>query len=453
MATSSMQASLITDTAVSTNGQDPKPLPEVKTSAAMPTDRALGGTERQARQIGFRMTVIAFLAQNAMSGLVIGSFGQLVTTFEARFHVARSVSTLGVPLVLLPLGLLAPLIGVLLRRVSIRTMMLAGAVLSLSGFALLALANTMATILWAYGLLLGPGYALLGSVLPSALVSNWFVYGRGRALGIVNMPLMLSVVPPVSSWLLMNFGLRATYASMAVAMLCLLPALFFVVDKPEQLGLRPVGMVEPASSAPVQTITYGRLIREPAYWAVAISGCILSGGAIIIVTHIAPMAVGWGISPARASLLVAAVGGVGMLGSPLFGRLADRLGGTSALALNAGAQAILFALLIAHPSFMLLLAVAAGLGLTIGGTNASVGTALSEDFGPENFGHTYGLYVFVNLPFMVGLAPLAGYLFVVTGSYAVPLGGQVAALCVVAAIGVVSRKNKSRSRVRTATIT
>jgi MFS family permease len=397
------------------------------------------------------MTGVAFLAQNAMSGLVIGSFGPLVTTFEARFHVGRSVSTLGVPLVLLSLGLLAPVIGLLLRHLAIRTMMVAGAVLCLAGFALLALASNMTTILWAYGLLLGPGYALLGSMLPSALVSNWFVSGRGRALGIVNMPLMVGIVPIVASWLLRNFGLSATYAAMAAAMLCLLPALFLVVDKPEQRGLRPVGAVAPVGPAPKQTMTYGRLIREPAYWAVALSGCILAGGAIMIVTHIAPMAIGWGINPARAALLVAAIGGIGALGSPLFGWLADKLGGTSALALNAGTQAILFTLLLTHPSFILLLAIAAGLGLTTGGMNAAVSTALSERFGPENFGHTYGLFVFVNLPFIVGLAPLAGYLFVVTGSYAVPFGGQVAALCVVAAMGAILYKNASRKHVRTAT--
>jgi MFS family permease len=186
---------------------------------------------------------------------------------------------------------------------------------------------------------------------------------------------------------------------------------------------------------------------------VVISGCIMSGGSMMIVTHIAAMAVGWGVDPARASLLVAAVGGVGMVGSPLFGRLADKIGGTSALALSAAAQAVLFALLITHPPFPLLLAIAAGLGLAIGGTNATVGTAFSEGFGAGNFGHTYGLFVFVNLPFIVGVAPLAGYLFVLTGSYALPFAGQAAALCVVTAIGVVSHRNRSARRAKAAATT
>jgi MFS family permease len=102
---------------------------------------------------------------------------------------------------------------------------------------------------------------------------------------------------------------------------------------------------------------------------------------------------------------------------------------------------------------MLLLTIAAGLGLTTGGMNAAVSTALSESFGAENFGHTYGLFVFVNLPFIVGLAPLAGYLFVLTGSYAAPFGGQVAALCVVAAMGAILHRNAAKKRMLTATLT
>jgi MFS family permease len=395
--------------------------------------------ERSASSRGWRMTFLAWLAQNMAIGLTFGVYGTLITSFEHIYGVNRSVSTLGISLVLLAFALVGPVAGSLLHRISIKTAMITGACLSAAGYALVSSVSSMTSVLLCYGLLIGPGAALLGGMLPSALVSNWFETGRGRALGIVNMPLLVAIAPLASSWILKQWGLSAVFIVLAILMLCLIPILFLIIDHPDKKGLLPVGsQVRESGSAehPKHAlIGYRSLVRRPIYWGIVLLGCIMAAGGTVMSIHIVPMAVGLGIDPANAALLLASIGGLGILGSPLFGMITDRFGGIAALSLNAMLQALLWSVLLAQPSFPVLLLVSCGLGLTAGGMIASLSSTFSEYFGTANFGRAYGLFALCSLPFTVGALVLAGYLFSTQGSYQSPLGGQIVAFVLVATIG------------------
>jgi MFS family permease len=275
--------------------------------------------------------------------------------------------------------------------------------------------------------------------LPSALVSNWFETGRGRALGIVNMPVLVAIAPVASSWILKQWGFSAVYAVLAGLMLCLIPVLFFIIDHPDKKGLLPVGSHEWTSGSVEQPkhelIGYGSLVRRPIYWGIVLLGCVMAAGGTVMSIHIVPMAVGLGVDPGRAALLLASIGGLGILGSPLFGMITDRFGGVAALSLNAMLQALLWSVMLVQPSFPVMLLVSCGLGLTAGGMIASLSSTFSEYFGTANFGRAYGLFAFCSLPFIVGAPVLAGYLFSTQGSYQSPFGGQIAAFILVATLG------------------
>jgi MFS family permease len=385
------------------------------------------------------MTFLAWLAQNAAIGLTFGVYGTLITSFERIYGVNRSVSTLGISLVLLAFALVGPVAGSLLHRFSIKTAMIAGACLSAIGYGLVSSATSMTSVLICYGLLIGPGAALLGGMLPSALVSNWYEAGRGRALGIVNMPLLVAVAPVASSWILVQWGLATVFVALAIMMLCLIPLLFLIIDHPDKKGLLPVGSRDhdrgSAQEAKPALLNYGSLVRTPIYLGIVLLGCVLAAGGSTMGVHIVPMAVGLGIDPGQAALLLASIGALGVLGSPLFGMITDRFGGIAALSLNAILQALLWSVLLVQPSFPVLLLVSSGLGLTAGGMIASLNSTFSEYFGPANFGRAYGLFALIGLPFTVGAPVLAGYLFATLGSYQVPLGGQIIAFMLVAALG------------------
>ena len=73
---------------------------------------------------------------------------------------------------------------------------------------------------------------LLGTMLPPTLVTRWYQVNRGRALGIVTMPLLSAGISPLVALVLTKYGLTAAYMMLAGLMLLLLPALLFVIDYP-----------------------------------------------------------------------------------------------------------------------------------------------------------------------------------------------------------------------------
>jgi MFS family permease len=395
--------------------------------------------ELDASSLGWRMTFLAWLAQNMAIGLTFGVYGTLITSFERIYGVNRSVSTLGISLVLLAFALVGPVAGSLLHRISIKAAMITGACFSATGYGLVSSATSMTSVLLCYGLLIGPGAALLGGMLPSALVSNWFETGRGRALGIVNMPLLVAVAPVASSWILQQWGLATIFAVLAGLMLCLIPVLFLVIDHPDKKGLLPVGSHESDSASVRQPkhalVGYGSLVRRPIYWGIVLLGCVMAAGGTVMSIHIVPMAVGLGVDPGRAALLLASIGGLGILGSPLFGMITDRFGGVAALSFNAMLQAVLWSVMLVQPTFPVLLLITCGLGLTAGGMIASLSSTFSEYFGVSNFGRAYGMFALCSLPFTVGAPVLAGYLFSTQGSYQAAFGGQIVMFVMVAALG------------------
>jgi MFS family permease len=413
-----------------------------------PVGQALTAADHNARASGWRMTFLAWLSQNMAIGLTFGVYGTLITSFERTYGVNRSISTLGISLVLLAFALVGSVAGSVLHRISIKMAMITGACLSAAGYGLVSSATSMTSVLLCYGLLIGPGAALLGGMLPSALISNWFETGRGRALGIVNMPVLVAVAPLVSAWILEQWGLSTVFVVLATLMLCLIPILFLIVDHPEKKGLLPVGSnksdfgsVKQLKSEP---LGYGMLVRRPIYWAIVLLGCVMAAGGTVMSIHIVPMAAALGTDPGRAALLLASIGGLGILGSPLFGMITDRFGGVAALSLNATLQAVLWSVMLVQPTFPVMLLVSCGLGLTAGGMIASLSSTFSEYFGTANFGRAYGLFAFCSLPFIVGAPVLAGYLFSAQGSYQSPFGGQIVAFILVATLGATLAWRRAR---------
>ena len=59
------------------------------------------GGETERGFLGWRMVAIAAVTQNVAVGLTFGSFGTLVLAIEERFATTRTLSALGISLVIL----------------------------------------------------------------------------------------------------------------------------------------------------------------------------------------------------------------------------------------------------------------------------------------------------------------------------------------------------------------
>jgi MFS family permease len=375
-----------------------------------------------------RMAAIAFLAFNVALGGMYGTFSVLLPAVEARLGVGRELSSLGVPLVSVAVAVMAPVTGILASRVSLRALMVAGAVLMAAGYAMLAATHAIVLNLLAHGLLVGPGVAIVGTVMPSTLVTRWFATNRGRALGLVHIPIMLAIMPLAASFVLRAYGLTTVYLLLAGLMALLILPFLFVVDRP------PIA-VERTSTAPVGAppLSVGEILATPQFWTATLGFASLSGGAVLLGAHLFPMATGWGFDATRGATLIALMSFAGMAGTPLFGWLSDRVGGRNALAIAALDSVFLWLLLlIAHPPFLLTAIVIALIGFHGGGIVPSFSMTLSQRFGEANFSRAYGLGNMMALPVTTLVVPVAAAVFVRTGSYGGALAGQAGLLALAA---------------------
>ncbi len=398
----------------------------------------------RARHLGRRMVVVAALSQNVATGFMFGSFGALVVPIERQMHVDRGLSSAGAALVILAIGVIAPFIGWLIRTCGLKWMMIAGALLCSAGYATAGLASDITVLLLAYGLMIGPGVALLGLSVPTTLVSNWFVEGRGKAIGIVNMPIAVALVPPVMALLLAQLGLSATYMVLAVGSLLLTPALFLVVERPDQASVNLWDDKEiPIVVAPLGNV---ELLRTRDYRRLAFSAAMMAGGGAMLTTHIISLAIGEGVDPPLAALLLSLLGAAGVAGSLAYGALADRFGGPRAMVLNATCQAFLWAGFLVPMDFVPRALLIVLIGINSGGMITCIGTALSQRFGPAALGAALGLWSLLNLPFAVGMPPLAGFLFERFHGYSAAFTLQICLFAVAAVLaGLVARAGSRRA--------
>lgn len=396
------------------------------------------GTQRQTR----RMIATAWMCQNSASGLAIGSFGPMVATYEAELHVARSLSTAGMPLMLGTLALMSPMVGKMVHRLPLRVIMTTGALLMATGFTVLAFAPSIAFVLLAYGLLIGPGYAMLGSIMPSTLISRWVPRGKvGQALGITNMPVLLGLVPLCVAAALPVVGRQGVFLGVAALLVLLTTQTLTVVDHP------PSGDADEGASASARrpTLNYATILRRPDFWAITFCSSIFGSAGVSLATHIVPMSIGWGYAPASAALLMSINGLSGIAGSLILGRLADRIGGIGAVALISALTLLLWATLLVAPPLLLMIGISAALGALANGMVPTLAASINQRFGSANFSQVFGLFAVINLPLGVGAPLLAGIAFANTGSYAPAIIGECVALGIGCMVALTLHSRRSRA--------
>ena len=365
----------------------------------------------ESHPLAVRMAIIAFINMNLTLACIWGTFSVLLGPVEARLHVGRELSTLAIPAVNLAAAICAPIVGALAARYSLRLIMLLGASCSVAGFLLLASSRSFPLYLASYGLLIGPGMAI-GLVMPNTLVTRWFAVNRGKALGLISMPLMIAVMPLVSTWTLQKYGVPSTYLTLAAISVIAVVANLFVIDMPP--GYETSAKITPVA---VSGINMADLLRTPRFWVLLFAFIASSTGSIVLNAHMVPLARSWGLSATFGAALLATMALVGIAGTLFYGWVADRLGGALSMAVVVLIPSLLWITLLSHPAFPVAVVLVGVIGLNGSGILPVYSYALSEAFGPEGFSRAYGLSNLLNLPFSVLCVPVASLIFTRTGSY------------------------------------
>ncbi|KUR81073.1 CynX/NimT family MFS transporter [Novosphingobium sp. Fuku2-ISO-50] len=366
------------------------------------------------------MALRAFLCQNVAIGSTFGSFGVAVLTLQQRFGVGRGMASLGIALAVLMMGVGSPIAARMIGRIGLRATMLIGIVLSGSGNLALAFAPGFGVVLLAYALPIGLGLAMFGPFPSSVLAARWFQPKPGPAIGFVNMPVLVALVPLGVGPLLHSFGLTGVYVALAGLHALLLPFAWGIVDA-------PMGLVLPASSVK-SAPDAGPVLSRPLFWFIAIGSGVLHAAGITVSSHIVALGIEAGLGAGSAAMLLSVMGTASIAGAFGAGLLCARIGAPMTLALIAATNALAWLALLSLHDFALMAPLIALLGAGGAGVFPSVNVLVGEQFGLAAAVRVVGLLGLATLPFNFGLPPLAGVLHDRTGGYAA-VGVAIAVAC------------------------
>jgi sugar phosphate permease len=263
--------------------------------------------------------------------------GVFVVPFETEFGWSRATISLAVGVCIGLYGLTAPFSAAIMDRFGVRGTML-GALTSIGiALALLPLMTKSWHLIALWGVMIGLGIGFVANVLAAIVATRWFVARRGVVMGVLTSATaagQLLFLPPLAI-IAATFGWRAMAMTLAVAVVALIPLVFFLMrDRPEDLGLKAYG--ETGDSKPPERTT-GNPIRN-AFAALRfglgkrdfylLAGTFFVCGAStngLIGTHLVPACIDNGIPEIMAASLLASMAIFNFIGATGSGYLSDRV--------------------------------------------------------------------------------------------------------------------------------
>ncbi|MDP4788845.1 MAG: MFS transporter [Haliea sp.] len=383
---------------------------------------------------GWWLVGVAFLVLMVSNGSIMYSYSVVAVPLGEAFDASRVTMMLGMTGMTLAGGLISPFLGGWIDRGSLRLIMLVGALGLASGYVVLPLTTASWQVPLVYAGLMVLGINLLGPLTTSTMLARWFSRRRGLALGVAAVGTSAGgfIFPPLVQWLIDTFEWRNALRILGVGtLLVTLPAVWLVVSRPADRGLHADGDAPPAGPAflppPLSTAT---LLRERNFWLVALAMGLLFGVYSALLANLVPFARGVGAAPESAAFLVSVIALSGIVGKLAFGAIADRL--DLRLALAASMVLVMMGVLcyLVSSTYPVLVLGSVSLGLAAGGMLPVWGSLLAVLFGAANYGRVMGMMNPVLMPLTLLGPPLAGLVYVTSGSYGGAFIGFIVALFV-----------------------
>jgi MFS family permease len=192
------------------------------------------------------------------------SVGPFLKPMVADLSTDRATYSLVVSLSLLLYGAFMPFTGRLVDRLGVRPVAVMGTLVFAGAVAATGLVRNLLELTLIYGVVLALGLSATGHVVGSAAVSRWFIRRRATALSVLGAASMagMSLLVPVTMWLVLTVGWRLAYGLIGLATLVvLLPlALWVVRESPESMGLHPDGDLPGSQAAAAANVSLERLL-------------------------------------------------------------------------------------------------------------------------------------------------------------------------------------------------
>jgi MFS family permease len=341
------------------------------------------------------------------------TFGtSVVNTYMAKaMHLSRTELGVAFTVFSLMAGLPGPLVAFSIRKWGIRPTLVAGALLSSFGAYLMATrVETVRQAVIVFGVIVGSGVALAGTIGPQVGVARWFHRKRGRAMsllltasgigGFIAVPILQHAIARAGDW-------RAAWRLMSeMSLAAALIAAIFVRDSPAQMGQLPDGdssavtpeepdeRIAHAEHGVYKTTeewTLGQAFRTPTLWLLIFTYLGFFMGFFIYIAHGVLHLEGLGYTPGKAAESISIVLISSMIGQTTVALIGDRVEPRkiSAAAVCLYGLGTFLAIHAVTPRLMYAYAILMGWGFSMAFT--CMATILSNYYGPKVYPSLLGI--------------------------------------------------------------
>ena len=361
------------------------------------------------------VVVIAVMLSLAIASGGRFLFGVVLKPISEEYGWGRAQLAFAVTINVVALSLLQPVIGLLVDRFGSRRILVGGAIATGLAMIPMARAHALWQIYVIYGLVAALGFAAMSPVNTTALVNGWFEKKRGLALSMATSGSAYGqlLIVPIATVIVLHWGWRAAYYSVAVALFALvLPlVIFFVRDSPTHTAAR---LARRTGGEKEERVSIKQALGTLAYWQLSFGmftcGFTMSFASVHMIPYMTDMPEhSEHVMQTTASLALSVVGACSIIGAIVLGLLADRKGRREILALTYFLRGMSFLVLLAVGSWIpgiFMAAVVLGISWT---STTPLGAAIAADiYGRASIGTIFGfIFTAMNLGSAVG-AWLAG---------------------------------------------
>ena len=347
-------------------------------------------------------------------------------------------------------GMIMVFVGRFIDRFGQRAMMVIVGTL----FALACFFNSTVSSMWMLAVgfflirLLGQGSM---SLIPNTLVAQWFVKKRGRAFSFMTLGSFASAMlfPIMNTWLIQTWDWQFAWRFWGVALLVIFVpiAFFFVRNKPEDMGLEPDGdtaskqeQVKPVLTTEIADVsedwTLAEAAKTRAFWAILICVGIPAMVNTGITFHMVSIFNANGLSMELAATILGMMALVGIPMSFISGFITEKVKTNYLLAIVFIIQFIYLLLLIVTKNVFLAILFGLIWGISGGLERIALNIIWPNYFGRAHIGSISGVGTtiavlgssFGPLPFGIGFDLFNSYTQVLLFSLIFPVIGVICAL-------------------------
>jgi predicted MFS family arabinose efflux permease len=247
------------------------------------------------------------------------SLGIFLQPLTRDIGISVSEFTLAIAVQNLAWGFLQPFAGAFAVRYGFRAIMMAGALLYISGLTLMASAQGLLSVMLGAGVLIGMSLACTASAIAMSVATRAVPASvRSTVLGMVSAAGSLGALlsAPIGQLLNEGYGWRTGLAGFVILSLAMLPATWFAggVDK---VPLPPRGSDDIAETSAAVAVKIA--FANPSFVVMTLAYFVCGMQLIFITTHLPSYLLICGMDPMLSAQTLGVIGGFNVLGSLFFG--------------------------------------------------------------------------------------------------------------------------------------